>query len=93
MSCTILYLLLLLLLSCAYMSEVQQEENEVQAESPEQRGAVLITAIYTELTELKSTVNSLKNKLEDNEKQLEQLRRNGNPLFVLISLVKLADGK
>ncbi|XP_051736551.1 complement C1q-like protein 2 [Ctenopharyngodon idella] len=85
MSCTILYPLLLLLFSCACIAEVQQEENEVQAESPErlnaeQRGAVLtsgecqqhfLTVIYTELTELKSTVSSLKNRLEVTEKQLE----------------------
>ncbi|KAK9979092.1 hypothetical protein ABG768_012537 [Culter alburnus] len=82
MSCTILYPLLLLLFSCACMSEVQQEEKAVQAESlnVEQKSAVLtpgecqqhfFTAIISELTELKSTVNSLKNKLEDNEKQLK----------------------
>ncbi|XP_067218405.1 cerebellin-3-like [Chanodichthys erythropterus] len=85
MSCTILYPLLLLLYSCACMSEVQQEEKAVQTErtehlNVEQKSAVLtpgecqqhfFTAIISELTELKSTVNSLKNKLEDNEKQLK----------------------
>ncbi|XP_048036236.1 complement C1q-like protein 2 [Megalobrama amblycephala] len=91
MSCTILYLLLLLLLSCAYMSEVQQEENKVQTESPEQRGAVLITAIYTELTELKSTVSSLKNKLEVTEEQLEQLRRNDYKVAFAATLGNIGD--
>ncbi|XP_048036235.1 complement C1q-like protein 2 [Megalobrama amblycephala] len=89
MSCTILYPLLLLLFSCGCMSEVQQEEKAVQAErterlNVEQRGAVLtpgecqqhfLTVIYTELTELKSTVCSLKNKLEDTEKQLEVTKK------------------
>lgn len=100
MSCTILYPLLLLLFSCACMPEVQREEKEVQTDSTghlneEVRGAVstsgefqqiCLTSIHSELAELKSTVNSLKNKLEVTEEQLEQLRRKGN-LSGLISLM------
>ncbi|XP_048036240.1 complement C1q-like protein 2 [Megalobrama amblycephala] len=98
------------------MSEVQQEEKEVQTEhlNVEQRGAVLtpgefqphfLTAIYSELTELKSTVNSLKNKLEDTEKQLEvtkkklenteeqleQLRRNDYKVAFAATLGNIGD--
>ncbi|KAL0201206.1 hypothetical protein M9458_004393, partial [Cirrhinus mrigala] len=90
MSCTILYPLLLLLLSTACMSEVPQQENEVQAEGTEdrnveERGALLVsgqfqpqfaTGINSELAEMRSTVNSLKNRLQVAEEQLEQLRRN-----------------
>ncbi|KAK9979094.1 hypothetical protein ABG768_012539 [Culter alburnus] len=60
MSCTILYLLLLFF-SCARMSEVQTN---------------VLTAIYSELAELKSTVSSLKNRLQVTEEQLQQLRKN-----------------
>ncbi|ROL44151.1 Complement C1q-like protein 2 [Anabarilius grahami] len=102
MSCTILYPLLLLLFCCACLSEVQQEEKAVQAErlNVEQRGAVLtpgecqqhfLTAIYSELAELKSTVNSLKNKLEDTEKQLEQLRRNDYKVAFAATLGPIGD--
>ncbi|XP_067308553.1 complement C1q-like protein 2 [Pseudorasbora parva] len=86
MSCTIFYPLLLLLFSCACMSEVQQEENGVQTERTEQlnvedSGAGLtsdelqqrfLTGIKTELAELRYTVRSLKDRLEVTE---EQLRR------------------
>lgn len=66
---TILYPLLLLLFSCDCMSEVPQQENEVQAEGSEhlnveERGAPLtsgefqqyfLTGIHSELAELRST--------------------------------------
>ncbi|XP_048038217.1 complement C1q-like protein 2 [Megalobrama amblycephala] len=109
MSCTILYPLLLLLFSCACLSEVQQEEKAVQTErlNVEQKGAVLtpaecqqhfFTAIVSEVAELKSTVNLLKNKLEDNEKQLknteeqlEQLRRNDYKVAFAATLGNIGD--
>ncbi|XP_073704365.1 complement C1q subcomponent subunit B-like [Garra rufa] len=86
MSCTILYPLLLLLFSCDCIAEVQQEENEVQAENEgtehlnvKKRSAGFtpqITGIQSELAQLKSTVSSLKNRLQITEEQLKQLRRN-----------------
>ncbi|XP_048018815.1 complement C1q-like protein 2 [Megalobrama amblycephala] len=84
MSCTILYPLLLLLFSCACMSEVQQEEKEVQTEGTErlneEESAVLTSAefqhflpgIYAELAELRSTMRSLKYRLEVTEEQLRK---------------------
>ncbi|KAI2646595.1 Complement C1q-like protein 2 [Labeo rohita] len=88
MSCTILYLLLLLLFSSACMSEVpSQEESGVQAKGTEHLKVEdsctgltfrefqqhILTGLHTELAELRSTVKSLKNKLEVTE---EQLRKN-----------------
>uniref|UniRef100_A0A673I8S0 Cerebellin 7 n=1 Tax=Sinocyclocheilus rhinocerous TaxID=307959 RepID=A0A673I8S0_9TELE len=89
MSCTILYPLLLLLFSCATLSEVQQKEKEEQAEGTErlnvEESSVLLafgefqphifTWIQSELAELKSTVSCLKNTLQVTEEQLEQLKR------------------
>ncbi|KAL1263751.1 hypothetical protein QQF64_006490 [Cirrhinus molitorella] len=83
MSCTILFLLMLLF-SSGYISEVLQQESGVQTEhlnveksctdltSPEVQQHIL-TGLYTELAELRSTVKSLKNKLEVTE---EQFKRN-----------------
>lgn len=99
MSCTILYPLLLLLFSCATLSEVQQKEKGVQAEVTEhlnvkESSALLafgefqphiFTWIQSELAELKSTTSCLKNTLQVTEEQLEQLKRKGNLLSVLIS--------
>uniref|UniRef100_A0A672KBB8 Cerebellin 7 n=1 Tax=Sinocyclocheilus grahami TaxID=75366 RepID=A0A672KBB8_SINGR len=99
MSCTILYPLLLLLFSCSTLSEVQQKEKEEQAEGTErlkvEESSVLLafgefqpqifTWIQSELAELKSTVSCLKNTLQVTEEQLEQLKRKGNLLSVLIS--------
>ncbi|XP_073704176.1 complement C1q tumor necrosis factor-related protein 3-like [Garra rufa] len=82
MSCTILYPLLFLLFSFACMSEVPQQENEVQ--DVEERGVLLtsaefqqhfLTGIHSELAELRSTVSSLKNRLQVTEEELKQLRR------------------
>ncbi len=81
------------------MSEVLQQENEVQAEGTERlnvedRGALLafgefqqyfLTGIHSELAELRSTVSSLKDRLQATEEELEQLRRKGNFLSVLVS--------
>ncbi|XP_016101794.1 collagen alpha-1(VIII) chain-like [Sinocyclocheilus grahami] len=86
----ILYSLLLLLFSCDCIAEVQQEGNEVRAEGTEhlnvkKRSAVstpgefqthILIGIQSELAELKSTVSSLKTKLQVTEEQLKQLRRN-----------------
>uniref|UniRef100_A0A8C1J8M0 Cerebellin 7 n=1 Tax=Cyprinus carpio TaxID=7962 RepID=A0A8C1J8M0_CYPCA len=99
MSCTILYPLLLLLFSCATLSEVQQKEKGVQAEVTEhlnvkESSALLafgefqphiFTWIQSELAALKSTTSCLKNTLQVIEEQLEQLKRKGNLLSVLIS--------
>lgn len=99
MSHTILYPLLLLLFSCDCMSEVPQQENEVQAEGTErmnveERGAILasgefqqyfLTGIHSELAELRSTVYFLKDRLQATEEELEQLKRKGNFLSFLIS--------
>lgn len=100
---TILYPLLLLLFSCDCIAEVQQEENEVQAEETEhlnvkKRSAVLtpgefqphiITGIQSELAQLKSTVSSLKNRLQITEEVLKELRRNGN-IFLLVLIVSVS---
>uniref|UniRef100_A0A8C1EVD5 Cerebellin 7 n=1 Tax=Cyprinus carpio carpio TaxID=630221 RepID=A0A8C1EVD5_CYPCA len=89
MSCTILYPLLLLLFSCATLSEVQQKEKGVQAEVTEhlnvkESSALLafgefqphiFTWIQSELAALKSTTSCLKNTLQVIEEQLEQLKR------------------
>uniref|UniRef100_A0A8C1Z6I4 Cerebellin 7 n=1 Tax=Cyprinus carpio TaxID=7962 RepID=A0A8C1Z6I4_CYPCA len=89
MFCTILYPLLLLLFSCATLSEVQQKEKGVQAEVTEhlnvkESSALLafgefqphiFTWIQSELAELKSTTSCLKNTLQVTEEQLEQLKR------------------
>ncbi|KAK9979096.1 hypothetical protein ABG768_012541 [Culter alburnus] len=100
MSCTILYPLLLLLFSCACLSEVQQEENEVQTEGTEhlneEESAVLtsgefqhfLPGIYAELAELRSTMRSLKYRLEVTE---EQLRKKGNPPVCHFTCDKLTD--
>lgn len=99
MSCTILYPLLLLLFSCATLSEVQQKEKGVQAEVTEHLNVKensdllafgefqphIFTWIQSELAELKSTTSCLKNTLQVTEEQLEQLKRKGNLLSVLIS--------
>ncbi|XP_052386651.1 complement C1q-like protein 2 [Carassius gibelio] len=88
MSRTILYLLLLLF-SSASMSEVPQKEREVLAEGTEhldaeERSALsasgefeqhFLSGIYSELAELRSTVRSLRNRLQVTEEQLEQLKR------------------
>uniref|UniRef100_A0A8C1ESY5 Cerebellin 7 n=1 Tax=Cyprinus carpio carpio TaxID=630221 RepID=A0A8C1ESY5_CYPCA len=89
MSCTILYPLLLLLFSCATLSEVQQKEKGVQAEVTEHLNVKensdllafgefqphIFTWIQSELAELKSTTSCLKNTLQVTEEQLEQLKR------------------
>uniref|UniRef100_A0A9J8BFP5 Cerebellin 7 n=1 Tax=Cyprinus carpio carpio TaxID=630221 RepID=A0A9J8BFP5_CYPCA len=69
----ILYPLLLLLFSCDCIAEDQQEGNKVQAERTEQ---LKVEKFQSELAELKSTVSSLKYKLQVTEEQLKQLRRN-----------------
>ncbi|XP_073704370.1 complement C1q-like protein 2 [Garra rufa] len=89
MSCIILYPLLLLLFSSATLSEVQQKESGVQANETECLNVTglketsarlasefqhIFTWIDTELTELRSTVSSLKNRLQVTEEQLEQLK-------------------
>lgn len=61
--------------SSASMSEVQKE---------------VLTGMQSELAELKSTVSSLKNRLQVTEEQLHHLRKNGNTFLpVLIISVSL----
>lgn len=93
MSRTILYPLLLLLFSSASRSEVPQAEGTEHL-NVEERGALLasgefeqhfLSGIHFELAELRSTVSSLKNRLQVTEEQLEQLKRKGTFRSVLIS--------
>lgn len=104
MSCTILYPLLLLVIVCHCTSEVQQEEKGLQTDGTEhlnveESGAGLtsgefqqpfLTGIHTELAELRSSVRSLKNRLEVTE---EHLRRKGNPPICYLTCVMLTGGK
>lgn len=104
MSCTILYPLLLLVIICPCMSEVQQEEKGLQTDmtehlNVEESGAGstsvefqqhFLTGIQSELAELRYTVRSLKNRLEVTE---EHLRRKGNPPICYFTCVMLTDGK
>ncbi|KAG1934931.1 complement C1q-like protein 2 [Pimephales promelas] len=86
MSSTILYPLLLLAVICHCMSEVPQEEKGLQNDrtehlNVEDSGAGLtsaefqqrfLTGIHSELAELRSTVRSLKNRLEVTEEHLRK---------------------
>jgi len=97
MSSTILYPLLLLAVICHCMSEVPQEEKGLQNDTTEHlnvedSGAGLtfaefqqhvLTGIHSELAELRSTVRSLKNRLEVTE---EHLRKKGNSSHLLFHL-------
>ncbi|XDV27751.1 hypothetical protein PO909_031237 [Leuciscus waleckii] len=69
MSCTILYPLLLLVIICPCMSEVQQEEKGLQTDRTEHLN---VEWIQSQLAELRSTVRSLQNRVEVTE---EHLRR------------------
>ncbi|XP_016349803.1 collagen alpha-1(VIII) chain-like [Sinocyclocheilus anshuiensis] len=75
----ILYSLLLLLFSCDLRAEGTEHLNVKKrraVSTPGEFQTHILTGIQSELAELKSTVSSLKTKLQVTEEQLKQLRRN-----------------